>query len=963
MPSVDRGAWTELGLGIKKKATSLQKLSRLANLKRGKSFPALAVDSEDPIEKQRKTELAEEKRRAADYQSRFYNASKKLKRRDASKVKARNTSSVKLGQEQALRIAAEAHSRAKAVEVDKMGMKLRAAKSAADLARAKCEKKQKENDALQKVKTRRVAQQDAAVNRATTKQAKKQREAHTYHLKNKSGIIPDKARRFVAKLICDYKIPAKNVDAIIHATMEEAGMVVEGSIGRTSMGRLTREAGIAAKALVAQKLLTAKSNTLGSDGSTIRNENIESRTLVTINQDGTRTELSAGVSGALTHKSEDQLVGWRETMADFVEIFSDSPLADSLEGYEGLDLRRLGDAPIWAKNTGLHTDHAPDQKKLAQLMEKLKIDCEREIRGEKAIQAGSKEAELLQIIRCDTTAIGEAGGFDAWSALSEDERQRRSAAKWKEACRQRGEEEVSRLNPEERRLASLWVWAGCCMHKELNATKAGSAGLTAYWLKHNLSSPMKHFNRDNDMARRWGGQAAEHAEAVSVGGADKTAYAAGCIFGRNRRSRAFGQQDSAKARWLDLFGYSIAIPDTSANRFQSKCRVAEILILHYTDFIAFLLDIKDGKESRAFNHMEQNLYNALHCPETLQELAVFALINQAVNAPYASATRGGTTTSHLELGPLHNQLKSHLQKIQRNPELLFGPSATYETATLDGQPWERPEVIYRIQSVAPGMPHLAGLIVSWCEHTLPKWDEFTTEFVENGPIAVLSEEERRLAWMRASNCENEGQLGLSKRELQANPTLTLDIFNARLMHRKNDVGRWLADMAVRDPKMSTRFHAYTRKKARIQASAGNHRKWLLASAKRKRAVVDAKRAKDAVSKAQKQKAADELAAVVPLTTRVAAQAAFDAKSAKDGRIDVPGLRLQLKWYAQYIDINCSAPSGLNRKPAFDKLLECIDRYALEVVPKLGGASEGVSELQLVDDEYSDDEPDLAAKES
>jgi hypothetical protein len=48
----------------------------------------------------------------------------------------------------------------------------------------------------------------------------------------------------------------------------------------------------------------------------------------------------------------------------------------------------------------------------------------------------------------------------------------------------------------------------------------------------------------------------------------------------------------------------------------------------------------------------------------------------------------------LKLGPLHKKVREHLEKIAANPKLVTGPDATYETATLDGKMWQKPEVVF-----------------------------------------------------------------------------------------------------------------------------------------------------------------------------------------------------------------------------------------------------------------------------
>jgi hypothetical protein len=43
--------------------------------------------------------------------------------------------------------------------------------------------------------------------------------------------------------------------------------------------------------------------------------------------------------------------------------------------------------------------------------------------------------------------------------------------------------------------------------------------------------------------------------------------------------------------------------------------------------------------------------------------------------------------NHLDLGPLHEQLIPHIEKLVINPDLLLDPTESCEDATLDGLPF------------------------------------------------------------------------------------------------------------------------------------------------------------------------------------------------------------------------------------------------------------------------------------
>ena len=102
-----------------------------------------------------------------------------------------------------------------------------------------------------------------------------------------------------------------------------------------------------------------------------------------------------------------------------------------------------------------------------------------------------------------------------------------------------------------------------------------------------------------------------------------------------------------------------------AHTHKSYCQAACALILHLPLYISFLEMIKDKKNSGLFNHMEQNVYKALHDIPTLTELCVLILCSISISVPYMRVVRGPQhdTTNVLNLGLLHDKVKAHCQAI------------------------------------------------------------------------------------------------------------------------------------------------------------------------------------------------------------------------------------------------------------------------------------------------------------
>jgi hypothetical protein len=156
--------------------------------------------------------------------------------------------------------------------------------------------------------------------------------------------------------------------------------------------------------------------------------------------------------------------------------------------------------------------------------------------------------------------------------------------------------------------------------------------------------------------------------------------------------------------------------------------------------------------------METNLWNALHCDSTITELAVLAIYAEAVSYPYMKAIHS-SGDNMLNLGPLHCRVYDHMQKIINDPDILIGRDISYATASLDGDEWQNTAVVKKVLDLAPTLPHLQDLLVVFFEGAAETWKHFTSEFAPGGLIDEATVEERELAWMPATNDENEGALG------------------------------------------------------------------------------------------------------------------------------------------------------------------------------------------------------------
>ena len=331
----------------------------------------------------------------------------------------------------------------------------------------------------------------------------------------------------------------------------------------------------------------------------------------------------------------------------------------------------------------------------------------------------------------------------------------------------------------------------------------------ASWWNENESDadpPVLLANRDNDpvvqervAALAQGDiptQAQERTFHRSTRGAIKAAEIAGAIF--NHKDDKKGHHDIFRYWWWEHVGIPFTFPDTSNNWFQSYCDAAAALILYADEFKDFLESLHVNKQNSTLNHMESNLWKALHCTSTTTELAVLAIYAEAISYPYMKAIRtySDKNQNMLDLGPFHSRVYKHMQKIIENPDILIGRDLdlceSYKMATLDGEKWQNPAVVKKILDIIPTLPHFCNLLIAFFKGAAETWEHFTSEFAPGGLIDEATAEERELAWLPAANDENEGLLGSFQHLMNYQPQLTLLSFNSLSMFFRNNTQAFMA---------------------------------------------------------------------------------------------------------------------------------------------------------------------------
>ncbi|KAJ3755786.1 hypothetical protein EV360DRAFT_85587 [Lentinula raphanica] len=515
----------------------------------------------------------------------------------------------------------------------------------------------------------------------------------TFYIKNMNGIISDKARDVFIDLVAMENVPANRVTSVFKCSASMFGIEVEGEVSDRSIGQILKEGGNTSKlqfvsALGDAKVTVKQGVTISGDGTTHKNETYELKFATVITPEK-RIQFFLGIKMAVNHTSETQLTSWIESIEEFFNLAYDSKLVS------------VNDTRIFWNL-------------------KKQLDCE--TRGERTIQGLSDNEYACLVFQGSQLLVQNSGGPASWERLTLKERTCRIADMKKQLARDIGEVEFQKLSASEQSEIDLFLWAGCCMHKEMNAFKGGCIGLDDFWDEHTeLTSPIPLPNRDN---------------AATIRLASGTAAAAR-VKGRTER---------------DLF-------------------------------IEFLTYVRYNKGSGALNHMEQNVLNGLQDIATRHELCTITLYWLSISIPYMHEVRGPNAKQDniLKLESLHRRVIEHIDTLIEYPEYVIGPDASYAKGSLDGMNWEHPDAFYAVQSYAPGLLHLKVIFVYFLKKSRVVWLHFMSEFEEGSALSLATPEQIDCAFMEKMNNLNESAFGIYRQSSCHNPTMSITQHNSQQM--------------------------------------------------------------------------------------------------------------------------------------------------------------------------------------
>ncbi|KAJ7697987.1 hypothetical protein B0H14DRAFT_2649634 [Mycena olivaceomarginata] len=211
-------------------------------------------------------------------------------------------------------------------------------------------------------------------------------------MKGKGGIFTENTREMIRDLVA-LKVPAMNVDPVIHTVGRGLGREVQDHVSARQINRVVEEGGIASDLQVTSEIRGSKA---GEDTPVTR---------------------MLDITSAPNHTSAAQLAGWKQIMrCALVDTYNESPLGQA-------DPIDLDEFITWL--TSLGTDHSNDQLLLLKLKREWKINSQKIMLGKKYLASADLQTYLPLIQSFNNAKIEAAGGLDAWNVLSEEEKTRR----------------------------------------------------------------------------------------------------------------------------------------------------------------------------------------------------------------------------------------------------------------------------------------------------------------------------------------------------------------------------------------------------------------------------------------------------------------------------------------------------------------------------------------------------------
>ncbi|KAF8951787.1 hypothetical protein BDZ97DRAFT_1778312 [Flammula alnicola] len=652
------------------------------------------------------------------------------------------------------------------------------------------------------------------------KRARRESKPPTFKLMNKRAYSVT-SRKIMRMLVASGCARSK-VGHVLSGLAAELGVKMNSgrSASRRTVSRAVLEGYIAAKCQIGFEISKSQGKHYLSQFSN-RGVNFESRHIALRVPDYKTGDLSIDmnstpqirllcVDSTVDHTADGAVKGFVDCIEESMKYFNASPYAQILK--KNVKIRHF-----FHVLKAMNGDHASKEKSAARGMGDKKHQSAIEDLGEDRLLS-MPVGELVEYLGAwNQKKIAQAGGMEEWNKLSQLEQAKLDKKLMQEIIMALGQEEYNALSPEDRRTLDLFIWAGCCMHKDQNSFRAGNAEMMLEWVRLGIPPPILLANKANSATLRKilepGGpnpldtalsEDEQRAFEQTTRGGVKTVALAGAIL--NNKDDKKGQGDKHVHYFQEKVDKAYThFPDTSNTRFGSHGDAAADLIQYLDSHIEYLHLVRLSKQAATLTQIECNVLKALGDPATLTELCAMVLYTQAVSKPYMRAVRGPKSDNILDL--------------------LVSEDISHVNGTLDGKEWDNPKAIEAVVKLMSSLPHLKALTVAFFRGALATWERFSSEFAPGGLIDEASAEEKHLAWMPATNDVNEGALGGYRVVIRGKPSMTLHQYNAMAMFQRNNTQDYM------DVVFTEADHLYVMREARIIDASGLEKK-------RRKAIVD-----------------------------------------------------------------------------------------------------------------------------
>ena len=478
----------------------------------------------------------------------------------------------------------------------------------------------------------------------------------------------------------------------------------------------------------------------------------------------------------------------------------DAIVTEMVELYNSIFGSNASIDEIYRKITGTMGDHANDVKKTSHLWKDRKAKAWASKLADDQWKS-LPDDELLSILDGERDDwISAAGGEDRWHKLNAEERDGLIKATRAKTMSKLAADRMASLPEEDQTVIRLFIHSGCGAHKLSNIFKYGADAMHTSWPegegpillfnKDNQALMDDHNNADDDDADDPGyGDSQRRVIASSHGGGVKVTSLAGGIF--NHKDSKKGHQQ-VHLTYIKMETGSSAPFKTSDNRYASHGIASSELVTRKETYLKFLEMIRDSKDDMRWSNMEKNVDKGLRDPATFTELCAMSLFMECFYHPAFKALRSeeaGLQGNALDQGAFYERVVEFLGAVARDPEMILG-NTSHRIATLDGEPWNRPDAVDAVRKAAPSLPYLRQCVAKFFEGARNACPSFLAEFVEGGDIDRATADERKLAFRPPTNDCSEGDLGGFRLFARNRGTKNPLLYNANRQYHENGTEAW-----------------------------------------------------------------------------------------------------------------------------------------------------------------------------